>query len=54
MRRYVPFGRSFFSPHIVKPKDLGLGIEGWKGFYQSMRPTQGGLSLNIGNIYVFF
>ncbi|CAD6218119.1 unnamed protein product [Miscanthus lutarioriparius] len=43
---YVAVGRSFFSPLIVPegPKNLGLGVEGWKGFYQSIRPTQKGLS----------
>ncbi|XP_024310310.1 protein argonaute 18 isoform X1 [Brachypodium distachyon] len=44
---YVVVGRSFFSASIDDPRHLGLGIEGWKGFYQSIRPTQSGLSLNI-------
>nr|GEX94167.1 PAZ domain-containing protein [Tanacetum cinerariifolium] len=39
-------GRSLFSPEMgIGP--LGDGIEFWKGFYQSLRPTQMGLSLNI-------
>ncbi|PWA91147.1 PAZ domain-containing protein [Artemisia annua] len=39
-------GRSLFSPEFgIGP--LGDGIEFWKGFYQSLRPTQMGLSLNI-------
>ena len=52
MRRYVAVGRSFFSPLIVPegPKNLGLGVEGWKGFYQSIRPTQKGLSAIVGMI----
>ncbi|KAK2980658.1 hypothetical protein RJ640_011466 [Escallonia rubra] len=46
-RRYCPVGRSFFSPGIRKPQHLGEGLESWCGFYQSLRPTQMGLSLNI-------
>ncbi|XP_047310105.1 protein argonaute 10 [Impatiens glandulifera] len=47
MKRYCPVGRSFFSPDIRKPQRLGEGLESWCGFYQSIRPTQMGLSLNI-------
>jgi eukaryotic translation initiation factor 2C len=51
MHRYVAVGRSFFSPLIAPgPKNLGLGVEGWKGFYQSIRPTQKGLSVIVGMI----
>ncbi|KAK6913992.1 Piwi domain [Dillenia turbinata] len=46
-RRYCPIGRSFFSPDIRTPQRLGEGLESWCGFYQSIRPTQMGLSLNI-------
>ncbi|XP_057959828.1 protein argonaute 10-like isoform X1 [Malania oleifera] len=46
-RRYCPVGRSFFSPDIRMPQRLGDGVESWCGFYQSIRPTQMGLSLNI-------
>ncbi|RWW60920.1 hypothetical protein BHE74_00032042, partial [Ensete ventricosum] len=45
--RYVPVGRSFYSPDIGIRKTLGEGLESWRGFYQSIRPTQMGLSLNI-------
>lgn len=48
MQRFCPVGRSFFSPDIRKPQKLGDGLEAWCGFYQSIRPTQMGLSLNIG------
>ena len=50
LRRYAPFGRSFFSPDLGRRQPLGDGLESWRGFYQSIRPTQMGLSLNIGNI----
>ncbi|PKI48942.1 hypothetical protein CRG98_030675, partial [Punica granatum] len=46
-RRFCPIGRSFFSPDIRAPQRLGEGLESWCGFYQSIRPTQMGLSLNI-------
>lgn len=41
-------GRSFYSPHLGRRQPLGEGLESWRGFYQSIRPTQMGLSLNIG------
>ena len=50
LRRYAPFGRSFFSPDLGRRQPLGDGLESWRGFYQSIRPTQMGLSLNIGSI----
>nr|CAB3448425.1 unnamed protein product [Digitaria exilis] len=45
--RFAPFGRSFFSPDLGRRQPLGDGLESWRGFYQSIRPTQMGLSLNI-------
>jgi eukaryotic translation initiation factor 2C len=51
--RYVPIGRSFYSPDIRKPQRLGDGLQSWCGFYQSIRPTQMGLSLNIGEMGFF-
>ncbi len=46
--RYSPVGRSFYSPNLGTRRSLGDGLESWRGFYQSIRPTQMGLSLNIG------
>jgi eukaryotic translation initiation factor 2C len=46
--RYTPIGRSFYSPSLGLTVPLGDGLESWRGFYQSIRPTQMGLSLNIG------
>ncbi|KAI3899313.1 hypothetical protein MKW92_024334 [Papaver armeniacum] len=46
-RNYVAVGRSFFSPMLGNKIDIGDGLECWKGYYQSIRPTQMGLSLNI-------
>ncbi|CAA7410653.1 unnamed protein product [Spirodela intermedia] len=46
-KRYSPVGRSFYSPDLGRRQTLGEGLESWRGFYQSIRPTQMGLSLNI-------
>lgn len=46
--RYCPVGRSFYDPGLGRRQPLGEGLESWRGFYQSIRPTQMGLSLNIG------
>lgn len=45
--KYTVVGRSFFSPSLGQPGELGDGIEYWRGYHQSLRPTQMGLSLNI-------
>ncbi|XP_027356040.1 protein argonaute PNH1-like isoform X1 [Abrus precatorius] len=44
---YVSIGRFLYSSDVRKPQQLGGGLESWRGFYQSIRPTQMGLSLNI-------
>ncbi|XP_047326543.1 60S ribosomal protein L35a-3-like [Impatiens glandulifera] len=44
---YTVVGRSFFSPSLGPKGTLQDGIEYRLGFYQSLRPTQMGLSLNI-------
>ncbi|KAJ0792661.1 putative post-transcriptional gene silencing PAZ-Argonaute family protein [Helianthus annuus] len=44
--REVDFGQSLFSPNIGKGA-LSDDVEFWRGFYQSLRPTQMGLSLNL-------
>ena len=51
--RFDVVGRSFFSPFLGKPGTLGSGTEYWRGYYQSLRPTQMGLSLNIGWLFYF-
>ncbi|KAG8492724.1 hypothetical protein CXB51_010450 [Gossypium anomalum] len=43
---YCPVGRSFYFRDEQR-KDLDQGLQAWRGFYQSTRPTQRGLSLNI-------
>ncbi|WOK99389.1 protein argonaute MEL1-like [Canna indica] len=44
--KYVTVSRSFFSSTFGS-KEIGDGMECWRGYYQSLRPTQMGLSLNI-------
>ncbi|KAL9268774.1 argonaute PNH1-like protein [Drosera capensis] len=46
-RRYIAFGRLFYNPNVQRNQRLGGGLHAWRGFYQSVRPTQMGLSLNI-------
>ncbi|KAL7115914.1 hypothetical protein ACP275_04G210700 [Erythranthe tilingii] len=43
---YEAVGRSFFHWDFGSGK-VGDGLDYWKGFYQSLHPTQMGLSLNI-------
>lgn len=38
-------GRSFFTPK--NPTPISGGAEVWLGYYQSLRATQGGLTLNV-------
>lgn len=46
-KEYTVVGRSFFSTTLGPTGPLDEGLEYWKGFYQSLRPTQMGLSINI-------
>lgn len=38
-------GRSFFTPEMPSP--ISGGAEVWLGYYQSLRATQAGLTLNV-------
>ncbi|GJN24775.1 hypothetical protein PR202_gb12537 [Eleusine coracana subsp. coracana] len=44
--KYVTVSRSFFCKDFGH-SDIGQGLEYWRGYYQSLRPTQMGLSLNM-------
>jgi hypothetical protein len=46
--RYTVVERSFYALSLGAKGELGDGIDYWRGYYQSLRPTQMGLSLNIG------
>lgn len=43
----TPLGRSLYSTAMGGAKDLGGGAIGLQGFFQSLRPTQQGLALNV-------
>ncbi|WVZ12771.1 hypothetical protein V8G54_017301 [Vigna mungo] len=43
----IPVGRSFYSSSMGRSKDIGGGAVGLRGFFQSLRPTQQGLALNV-------
>ncbi|KAM1807019.1 hypothetical protein ACFX11_030081 [Malus domestica] len=45
--KYTVGGRSYFTIEPWQKGDLGEGLEYWRGFYQSLRPTQYGFWLNI-------
>ncbi|XP_062099717.1 protein argonaute MEL1-like, partial [Humulus lupulus] len=45
--KYTVVGRSFFHLTLGRPGELADGIIYWKGYYQSLRLIQLGLSLNI-------
>ncbi|KAG6700283.1 hypothetical protein I3842_08G104500 [Carya illinoinensis] len=40
--------QSFFHDDSRNFTDIGGGVHGLRGFHSSFRPTQGGLSLNMG------
>ncbi|GMY15910.1 protein argonaute 5-like isoform X1 [Fagus crenata] len=44
---YTVVGRSFYALCLGPKGELGDGIDCWRGYYQSLRTTQMGLSLNI-------
>ncbi|XP_052199612.1 protein argonaute PNH1-like isoform X2 [Diospyros lotus] len=46
-QRYVSSGRFFYSPNFKRPQPLGNGLQSWRGFYQSIKATQMGMSLNF-------
>ncbi|KAF5183103.1 argonaute [Thalictrum thalictroides] len=43
----IPVGRSLYSSSMGGVKDIGGGAIGLRGFFQSLRPTQQGLALNV-------
>ncbi|KAI9085445.1 hypothetical protein K1719_032606 [Acacia pycnantha] len=43
----IPAGRSFYSTSMGRTKEIGGGASGLRGFFQSLRPTQQGLALNV-------
>ncbi|XP_077217284.1 protein argonaute 7-like [Tasmannia lanceolata] len=47
MEKCIPVGRSLYSSSMGGIKDIGGGAIGLRGFFQSLRPTQQGLALNV-------
>ncbi|KAG9439845.1 hypothetical protein H6P81_020010 [Aristolochia fimbriata] len=47
MDKCIPVGRSLYSNSMGGAKDIGGGAIGLRGFFQSLRPTQQGLALNV-------
>ncbi|KAK8963948.1 Protein argonaute MEL1 [Platanthera guangdongensis] len=45
-QNYVTVSRSFFSSEFGS-SPVGDGVECWRGYFQSLRPTQLGLTLNV-------
>lgn len=43
----IPIGRSLYSSSMGGTKEVGGGVVGLRGFFQSLRPTQQGLALNV-------
>ncbi|OVA12232.1 Argonaute/Dicer protein [Macleaya cordata] len=43
----IPVGRSLYSSSMGGITDIGGGAVGLRGFFQSLRPTQQGLALNV-------
>lgn len=43
----IPVGRSLYSSSMEGAKEIGGGVVGLRGFFQSLRPTQQGLALNV-------
>ncbi|CAN1134896.1 Protein argonaute MEL1 [Linum perenne] len=50
----IVVGRSFFGAEFGSRNTLGGGVECWTGFYQSLRPTQMGMSLNLDVSFTAF
>jgi eukaryotic translation initiation factor 2C len=50
--RFVEVGRTFYSDRGAR--DLGGGAQAWRGFYQSIRMTEGGLAVNVDESFTPF
>ncbi|XP_050237879.1 protein argonaute 7 [Mercurialis annua] len=47
MEKCIAAGRSFYTTSMGGTKEIGGGAVGLRGFFQSLRPTQQGLALNV-------
>jgi hypothetical protein len=42
---------NFFHPQLGQVCELGEGVQGWRGYHSSVRPTGLGLTLNLGESF---
>ncbi|KAL5553720.1 hypothetical protein UlMin_041121 [Ulmus minor] len=47
IEKCIPVGRSLYSSSMGGTQEIGGGAIGLRGFFQSLRPTQQGLALNV-------
>ncbi|KAL8550273.1 hypothetical protein ACS0TY_008915 [Phlomoides rotata] len=47
LEKCIASGRSFYSSLMGGAKEIGGGAVAYRGFFQSLRPTQQGLALNV-------
>ncbi|KAF4396364.1 protein argonaute 7-like [Cannabis sativa] len=47
IEKCIPVGRSLYSSSMGGTQEIGGGVVGLRGFFQSLRPTQQGLALNV-------
>lgn len=47
IEKCIPVGRSLYSSSMGGTQEIGGGAVGLRGFFQSLRPTQQGLALNV-------
>ena len=47
-RGYLLIRDNFFHPNLGPVGNLGEGVEAWRGYHSSIRPTGLGLTLNLG------
>lgn len=50
-RGYLLVRDNFFHPDLGSVGNLGEGVEAWRGYHSSIRPTGLGLTLNLGELH---
>lgn len=50
-RGYLLVRDNFFHPDLGPVGNLGEGVEAWRGYHSSIRPTGLGLTLNLGKLH---
>jgi hypothetical protein len=52
-RGYLLVRDNFFHKDLGPVGNLGEGVEAWRGYHSSVRPTGLGLTLNLGELAAF-